>query len=282
MPRVLVVVENLSVPFDRRVWQECRSLVGAGFEVSVICPTGAGYDTERYASIEGVEIHRYPLVEAKEGPLGYLREYGTALWRTRRLAARLARQRPFDVVHLCNPPDLLFVATAALRGGGARLVFDHHDLVPELLESKFSGRRPLLRRVVEKLERMTFDRADFVLCTNESYRDVALGRGGLPADRVMVVRSAPDLSRFHETTPDPSLRRGRAASRAATSASWDRRTASTTPSGRWRSTTMSSAGPTCTPPSSAPGPRSTTAWPSPTSSISGTTSTSPDGSPTTS
>lgn len=208
-PRVLVLVENLSVPFDRRVWQECRALTEAGYRVHVICPRGAKRDTEPYAEIEGVAIHRYPLEAATGGPAGYVTEYGAALWRTLRIARRLDRQEPFDVVHACNPPDLLFLIALALRRRGARFLFDHHDLVPELFESRFAGGPRLLHRVAVLLERATFRSADAVISTNESYRRAAIERGGLPADRVRVVRSAPDLSRFVPVEPDPELRRGK-------------------------------------------------------------------------
>ena len=208
-PRVLILVENLSVPFDRRVWQECRALTDAGYRVEVICPQGAKTDKEPFEEIGGVRIHRYPLKAATGGPAGYVREYGTALWRTLRIARRLSRQEPFDVVQACNPPDLLFLIALALRPTGARFMFDHHDLVPELFESRFASGPRLLHRVSSLLERLTFRTADGVISTNDSYRRAALTRGGLPADRVRVVRSAPDLARFVPVVPDPSLKRGK-------------------------------------------------------------------------
>ena len=208
-PRVLVLVENLSVPFDRRVWQECRALTEAGYRVDVICPRGTGRDTERFAEIHGVRIHRYPLKAATGGPAGYVREYGAALWHTLRIARRLAREAPFDVVHACNPPDLLFLIALALRPSGARFLFDHHDLVPELFESRFAGHSRTLYRVSVLLERLTFWASDAVISTNESYRQAAITRGGLPPDRVRVVRSAPDLARFVPVEPDPALKRGK-------------------------------------------------------------------------
>ena len=86
---ILMLVENLSVPFDRRVWQESRALVDAGYRVTVICPMGAKQDQEPDVTIEGVRILRYPLRTAIGGPLGYLREYSAALWHTMRLAIRV-------------------------------------------------------------------------------------------------------------------------------------------------------------------------------------------------
>ncbi len=207
--RVLILVENLSVPFDRRVWQESRALVEAGHEVVVICPMGSKQDTEPEETIEGVRILRYPLEAATGGPAGYVKEYGQALWRTLRLALRVRKEGPVDVVHACNPPDLLFLAGLPLKLRGAKFVFDHHDLVPELFLSRFEGSSSLLYRVSKLFERVTFAFADGVISTNESYRRVAIERGKMKPDRVSVVRSAPDLSRFVRREPDPSLRRGK-------------------------------------------------------------------------
>jgi glycosyltransferase involved in cell wall biosynthesis len=204
--KALVVVENLSVPFDRRVWQECQALRDAGYEVSVICPQGRKQDREPHARIDGIEIHRYPLKAATGGCFGYLREYGAAIWRSRRLARRLGR---FDVVHICNPPDLLYLVARPLKRKGARVIFDQHDLVPELYLSRFDRGKDLLYRAVLWLEKRTYRMADVVIATNESYRQVAIERGGKDPDQVFVVRSAPDLSRFSGGVADPTLKRGK-------------------------------------------------------------------------
>ncbi|MDX3385861.1 glycosyltransferase family 4 protein [Streptomyces niveiscabiei] len=204
--RALVLVENLSVPFDRRVWQECATLRDAGWRVDVICPQGGKRDTEPEAVIDGIRIHRYPLHAATGGPAGYLREYGTALWHTFRLARAVG---PVDVVHACNPPDLLFLPALWLKRRGARFVFDQHDLVPELYLSRFDRGKDLLYRGVCALERLTYRVADVVLATNESYKAVAVRRGGRRPEDVFVVRSAPDVERFHPVPPEPELKRGK-------------------------------------------------------------------------
>ncbi|MEU5023683.1 glycosyltransferase family 4 protein [Streptomyces milbemycinicus] len=204
--RALILVENLSVPFDRRVWQECTTLRDAGWKVHVICPQGTKRDTEPEAEIDGVRIHRYPLRAATGGPVGYLREYGSALWHTARLARKVG---PVDVVHACNPPDLLFLAARWLKRRGARFVFDQHDLVPELYLSRFDRGKDLLYRAVCALERRTYRAADVVLATNESYRDVAIRRGGRRPEDVFVVRSAPAVDRFQPVLPEPELKRGK-------------------------------------------------------------------------
>lgn len=206
---ILILVENLSVPFDRRVWQESLALVQAGYRVTVICPQGANRDQELDVVIDGVRILRYPLRPASGSPLSYLREYSLALTHTLRLAARVRREMRVDVVHACNPPDLLFLVALALRPFGARFVFDHHDLVPELFQSRFVGGSMILHRLTRFVERLTFAVSDGVISTNESYRAVAVGRGKVAANRVAVVRSAPDLVRFIRQAPDDSLRRGK-------------------------------------------------------------------------
>ncbi|MEV7807014.1 glycosyltransferase family 4 protein [Microbispora sp. NPDC088329] len=204
--KALILVENLSVPFDRRVWQESLALRDAGWEVHVICPRGARRDTEPYAEIGGIRIHRYPLRAATGGPAGYLREYGSALWHTYRLARRIG---PVDVIHACNPPDLFFLMTKLPGSRGARFVFDQHDLVPELYLSRFRRGEDFLYRLVCRLERATYRAADIVIATNESYREVALTRGGKRPEEVFVVRSAPAVERFHEVPPRPELKKGK-------------------------------------------------------------------------
>ena len=145
--RALIVSENAPVPADRRVWNESRTLKAAGWEVVIVCAQGADRDNAPYEVLEGIEVHRFPLEPSGGGPLGYLREYGQAMLRIRRLVRRLAREQRFDVVQACNPPDMLLLAARSLRRHGTRFIFDHHDLVPELFRSRFGGRQgPALPR----------------------------------------------------------------------------------------------------------------------------------------
>ncbi|RSM50291.1 glycosyltransferase WbuB [Amycolatopsis balhimycina DSM 5908] len=201
-----MLVENLSVPFDRRVWQESTTLRDAGWEVHVICPQGTKRDTEAEAVIDGVHIYRYPLKAATGGPAGYLQEYGSALWHTLRLARKVG---PVDVVHACNPPDLLYLVAKVLKRQGARFIFDQHDLCPELYLSRFDRGQDLLYRGVCALERATYRAADVVISTNESYKQVARIRGGKRPEDVFVVRSAPVVERFHEVPAEPELKKGK-------------------------------------------------------------------------
>ncbi|WP_326945946.1 MULTISPECIES: glycosyltransferase family 4 protein [unclassified Amycolatopsis] len=194
------------MPFDRRVWQESTTLRDAGWEVHVICPQGTKRDTEAEAVIDGVHIHRYPLKAATGGPAGYLQEYGSALWHTLRLARKVG---PVDVVHACNPPDLLYLVAKVLKRQGAKFIFDQHDLCPELYLSRFDRGQDLLYRGVCALERATYRAADVVISTNESYKQVARIRGGKRPEDVYVVRSAPVVERFHEVPVEPELKQGK-------------------------------------------------------------------------
>jgi glycosyltransferase involved in cell wall biosynthesis len=206
--RILILVENASVPFDRRVWAESRTLTEAGHRVVVVSPKEKDRDTEPYIELEGVQIYRFPLRFARSGP-GYALEYGLALWHSLRILLRLRRQAPIDVVQICNPPDLMFVAALPLKLLGSRLVFDQHDLVPELYLSRFPDGPRAIHRVLMVLERLTYAVADAVIVTNESYQSIALNRGKVMPDRVFVVRNGPDLDRFVPVQPDPRLKRGK-------------------------------------------------------------------------
>jgi glycosyltransferase involved in cell wall biosynthesis len=205
--RVLILVENLPSPFDRRVWQEATTLAAAGYAVSIICPTGKGCE-ERYVEIDGIAIHRYRLPFEADGALGYALEYSWALACTFALSLRVAFGRGFDVIHACNPPDLFFLIGAFYKLFGKKFVFDHHDINPELYEAKF-GRRDFFWKLMVALERMSFRVADVSIATNESYRRIATGRGGMDPARVFVVRSGPSLERLKIIAPDERLKRGR-------------------------------------------------------------------------
>lgn len=205
--RVLIIVENLPVPFDRRVWQEATTLAANGYQVSVICPKGKGYDAS-YEVLDSIHIYRHPLPIEAEGALGYAMEYGAALFWEFVLAWRVLLTRGFDAIHACNPPDLIFIVGFFFRLMGKRFLFDHHDINPELYEAKF-GRRDFFYKLMVLAERLTFKTAKVSIATNESYKRIAIERGGMSPDKVFVVRSGPSLDRLRILPPVESLKHGR-------------------------------------------------------------------------
>lgn len=206
-PRVLIVVQNLSVPFDRRVWLEAKALVAAGFGVSVICPKAPG--DASFEELEGVRIHRYAPPPTTSGTLSFAVEFAYCWVRTALLALRILRRDGFDAIQACNPPDTYFALAAPLKLLGKRFVFDQHDLCPEVYRARFGNDGGLLLRGLYRLERATYAVADHVIAPNESYRHVALARGQMPPERVTVVRNGPDTSRLRPGPPRPELKQGR-------------------------------------------------------------------------
>jgi glycosyltransferase involved in cell wall biosynthesis len=207
-PHVLILVQNLPVPFDRRVWQEALALVAAGYQVHIVCPQTPEHPLRR-ETLSGVRIYRYrPGPEARR-LAGYLVEYSVAIAAHLRLALMIRARHRIGIVQICNPPDLLFLAALPLVALGSSLIYDHHDVCPELMMAKGHREGGRAVRLATLLERLTYHHADVSIETNESYRDIALGRGGMSREDVFVVRSAPEITRFAGARPDEKWRRGR-------------------------------------------------------------------------
>ena len=206
--RVLIIVQNLPVPFDRRVWLECRALVSAGHQVAVICPKGKG--DPRYAVIDSIELYKYRPYAPGGFKAGFVTEYIYSFLATAWLTLKARRSGRFAIVQACNPPDIFWPIALLLRVfDRTAFVFDHHDLCPELYESRFPDSPRLPYHGLLALERCTHRAADHVIATNESYRDVAVRRSGKSSADVTVVRSGPDPQRLVRQEPTPELRRGR-------------------------------------------------------------------------
>lgn len=209
---ICIVVQNLPVPFDRRVWLECRALRAAGYEVSVVCPKGRdhrGKADPAYQELDGVHLFKYRAFPPITRKMMFLAEYAYSILATLVLLARAWRRRPFGTVQVCNPPDVLWAAVLPFRVlFGVRMVFDQHDLCPELYRSRFGDAPSSPYRALLLAERLTYRLSAHVIATNDSYRRVALERGGKrPAD-VTVVRTGPDPNRMQRGEPDGTLRRG--------------------------------------------------------------------------
>jgi glycosyltransferase involved in cell wall biosynthesis len=206
--RVLIIVQNLPVPFDRRVWLECQALVSAGYQVAVVCPKGGG--DPPYEVVDAVELHKYRPYAPGGSKLSFIAEYAYSFLATARLALKARRSGHFAVIQACNPPDIFWPIALAFRViEGTKFVFDHHDLCPELYESRFPEGPKLPYRALRFLERRTNRAANHVISTNGSYRDIAITRNGKPASDVTIVRTGPDPQRLRRGPADPAQRRGR-------------------------------------------------------------------------
>ncbi len=204
---ILIIVENLAVPFDRRVWQESKALKEAGADVSVICPKMRGY-RKPYEEIEGINIYRHPLPVEAKGAFGYLLEYLLALFFEIVLSWKIYFKKKFHVIHGCNPPDLIFLVALPFKLLGVKYVFDQHDVNPELYIAKFN-RKGWYYRLMLLFERWTFKSADYSIATNESYKEIAISRGRMPPEKIAVVRSGPDTKYVNLREPNPSLKKGK-------------------------------------------------------------------------
>lgn len=208
--KVLIIVQNLPVPFDRRVWLEATTLQKSGYQVAVICPKGKGKEYRAsYEEIEGVHIYRYPAPPEANSTLGYFFEFAYCWFATAFISLWVWLTIGFDIIHACNPPETYFLLALVYKLLGRKFVFDHHDLSPEMYVAKGGKKGGVLYRCLLLLEKLTFKTADLILSTNESYKRVAIMRGGCSPDRIFVVRSGPDLNRLRRFPPDPSLKQGR-------------------------------------------------------------------------
>jgi glycosyltransferase involved in cell wall biosynthesis len=203
----VIVVENLPVPFDRRVWQEAQALHRAGWMVSVICPTNADFP-KPFEIIDDIAIYRHSLPPEGRGGFAYLREYSTALFHEFRLLFKVHRERGFSIIQACNPPDLIFLAALPFKLIGKRFIYDQHDVSPELFVVKF-GKKGLLYRALMAFERMSYMTADHVITANATFKDIAISRGGKTPPQVEVVYGVPDRQHIRRVEPEPGLRGGR-------------------------------------------------------------------------
>jgi glycosyltransferase involved in cell wall biosynthesis len=206
--KVLMLVENLSVPADPRVWREALALHHAGFQVSVICPQGQTRDKERYLYLTGIHIYRYHIPAATTAS-GYAREYAVAILKTFWLSLIIWRRHGIDVIHAANPPDTFFILGLFYRILGKKYIFDQHDLAPELFHVKFGRRMKPLYKLLRFFEWCSYNTAHLIVTTNASQQKHAIEHGRCPIEKVVIVRNGPELIRFTRDTPVPALKQGR-------------------------------------------------------------------------
>ena len=201
-----MLVENAPYPRDERVYHEVRALVDAGYQVTVIAPHKSGSRRPIHQVMDGVHIYRFPLLAQGSGFLSYIGEYALSLMAILGLSLFVLVRHGFDVIHVANPPDVLFLVAALLKPLGKRFVFDHHDLSLELYDVREGGKgHPIVRRGLAMMERLSCRTADLVIATNESFRAIEMARDGVPESRSAVVRNGPDIEDFDPAQPPPQL-----------------------------------------------------------------------------
>jgi glycosyltransferase involved in cell wall biosynthesis len=205
--RVLIIVENQAVPFDRRVWREACSLRENGYEVTVLCPRRKG-SSKGHEVLEGIRIYRHPSPAEGRTPGGYLWEYSCALFWEFWYTSWIYLRHGFDVIQGCNPPDDIFLVALPFKLLGVKYIFDHHDANPELYVSKY-GKRGELFRILVALEKLTYRFSDVVMATNKSYKDLAVSRGGVASENVFVVRNGPNVETFKPVPSNPARKNGK-------------------------------------------------------------------------
>jgi glycosyltransferase involved in cell wall biosynthesis len=205
--KVLIIVENLPVPFDSRVWKEACSLRDNGYEVTVLCPRGKGHE-KGYELLDGIYIYRHPMPKEGNGAISYIWEFTCALFWEFLYSWWIYFRRGFHVIQGCNPPDDIFIVAAPFKLLGVRYIFDHHDANPELYLSKYE-KKGLLYKMQLWLEKTTYRFSDVVMATNNTYKELAIARGGLSSENVFVVRNGPDLDTFKPLSPNPELKYGK-------------------------------------------------------------------------
>ena len=204
---ILFIVENNSVPWDVRVWAEALAAKEYGYDVSVICPVHKKAPMDKYEQREGIDIYRHPMPIEAHGAIGFFIEYFSALFWELLLSIRLFIKKPFQIIHSANPPDHVFMIAIPFKLFGVKYIFDHHDITPETYVAKF-GAKNFVFKVLMWMEKATFKTADIVISTNESYKKIAITRGGKKDSDVFVVRNGPDLSRIQFPQPNPQLKNG--------------------------------------------------------------------------
>ena len=207
--KILMLVENVSVPLDSRVWPEARSLHDVGYQVCVICPKGIGREEESYICLEGIYIYRYQLPVIGGRYISYITEYCYSLLMTFFLSLKVFFKHGFDVIHAANPPDTFFLIGLFYRFLGKKYIFDQHDLASELFKVKFKGRMKLLYKFQLFLEMSSYRTANLVITSNKSQKKRAIERGGCDAGKVFVVRNGPNSKQMELAPPEPELKKGR-------------------------------------------------------------------------
>jgi glycosyltransferase involved in cell wall biosynthesis len=190
---IVFIVENLSVPFDRRVWREANVMYDAGYRISVICPKGLNQDKRSKEIIDGIYIYRYSIPLMQDSKWGYIKEYLKAFFCTFYLLLKINFRHKVHVIHVANPLDIFFPLGWIKKLLRIKFIFDQHDLCPESYLVKYSiSKSSMIYKILLWFERQTYNVSDVVVSTNQSIKDIAVERGNIKPDNIFIVRNGPD------------------------------------------------------------------------------------------
>ena len=201
---VLIVIENMSYTYDTRAQNIAKSLVGAGYQVNVICPRYS--DDPKVAEINDVSVTFYYSPQFADSLAGHLLEYAYSLVAIYVLAISAFARKRIDILHVCNPPDLFFPLGKLIQLFDRNFIYDQHDRVPELFRVRYHNSNPVFKFVLRKTEGLSVRVADHVLATNESGKGNIIRRHGVSAHNVSIVRNGPNLELF-PSNPVPGQNR---------------------------------------------------------------------------
>lgn len=201
------------MPDDQRVWKEAKAVKEMGFEVSVISPKDSKKDKEKFVRIDGIEIHRYKQVVFGTGFLSYIIEYLNYLFRTFFLVLSINFKKKIHIFHSANPPDLFFLIFIFFKPFGGKYVFDVHDLFVNTFESKYADRKTVFKSFfigfLNLVEKVNISLADYIVVTNQSYKEYLIEKYNINLNKLFIVRNAPELDNRLEILSYEKLKNGK-------------------------------------------------------------------------
>jgi glycosyltransferase involved in cell wall biosynthesis len=205
-PRILLIIENISIARDHRAQKQIKALIAAGYRVGLIC---RGDKTNaRFRRRPGLRLYEYPAPPEREGAVFVAFEYGYSLVAAVVLIVRAWVDGPVHAIQVGQPPDIYFLPGLSTKLFGTRFIVDQRDLSPEVYAARFGKREGAVVRTLRALERASWRAADHVLTVNGSLVRVVESRGGLPPERVSVIGNGPWLEAVSARKADESLREG--------------------------------------------------------------------------
>jgi hypothetical protein len=204
-PRVLLIIENISIARDHRAQKQLKSLLAGGYRVGLICRKDENNARFRES---GLDLYEYPAPPEGDGAAAVAFEYGYSVLAAVVLVLRALADGPVHAIQVGQPPDVYFVPAFLGKLFGTRFIVDQRDLSPEVFEARFGKSNGVLPRTLRLFERASWRTADHVFTVNGSLVGVVTERGGVSPKHVTAVMNGPLLSAVARGNADEELREG--------------------------------------------------------------------------